>query len=354
MCRSDSDCNRCVGLARSLVGNLRPMKVVVTGGAGFLGRRLALRLLDRGSLIGPSNAQEPIDSLVLVDVGAAPGPTDGLDGRAEFVIGDVTEPELVRTLVDRDDISVFHLASMVSAGCELDFDNALRVNIGGASAVLDACRARGAQPRFVFTSSIAAFGGLAVSDVAGDTTKLTPETTYGTTKAICELLLNEYTRKGFVDGRSARLPTVVIRPGRPNAAASSWVSGVFREPLNGNECVLPVDPRTRVPISGYRTIVDNLIRMHEVDGATLGADRALNLPSLDVTAQEMIDELRQTASDRALGPIRIHPDPVIEAIIGGWPQRWSSERATAIGFVRDESVEAIIRSYVADFLESSS
>jgi nucleoside-diphosphate-sugar epimerase len=326
------------------------MKVVVTGGAGFLGRRLALRLLDRGSLMGQSNAQEPIDSLVLLDVVAAPGPPDGLEGRAEFVVGDVADPELLCTLVDRDDISVFHLASMVSAGCELDLDGALRVNIDGARAVLDACRATCAQPRLVFTSSIAAFGGLGVSGVAGDMTKLTPETTYGATKAICELLVNDYTRKGFVDGRSARLPTVVIRPGRPNAAASSWVSGVFREPLNGNECVLPVDPRTRVPISGYRTIVDNLIRLHEVDGATLGADRALNLPALDVSAQEMIEELRQ-ASDRPLGPIHVRLDPVIEAIYRGWAQRSSFERATAIGLARDESVEAIIRSYVADFLE---
>jgi len=329
------------------------MKVVVTGGAGFLGRMLALRLLDRGSLTGPSNGQEPIDSLVLLDVGAAPGPPDGLEARAGLVVGDVADPELVRTVVDRDDISVFHLASMVSAGCELDFDGALRVNIGGATAVLDACRARGAQPRFVFTSSIAAFGGLGVSGVAGDMTKLRPETTYGTTKAICELLVNDYTRKGYVDGRSARLPTVVIRPGRPNAAASSWVSGIFREPLNGNECVLPVDPRTRVPISGYRTIVDNLIRMHEADGASLGADRAFNLPALDVTAQDMIEELRQT-SDRPLGPIHVRPDPLIEAIFGGWAQHWSFERASALGFARDQSVEAIIRSYVADFLESSS
>ncbi len=328
------------------------MKVLVTGGAGFLGRRLALRLLDRGTLRGPSNAQEPIDSLVLFDVVAPPGPPDGLEGRAELVVGDVADSEVVRGLVDRDDISVFHLASMVSAGCEIDFDGALRVNIEGTRAVLDACRSRGAPPRLVFTSSIAAFGGLAVSCVAGDTTKLTPETTYGTTKAICELLLNDYTRKGFVDGRSARLPTVVIRPGRPNAAATSWVSGVFREPLSGNEYVLPVDPRTRVPISGYRTTVDNLIRLHEADGATLGADRALNLPALDVTAQEMIAELHR-ATDRPLGPIHIRPDPAIEAIYRGWAQHSSFELATAMGLARDESVGAIIRSYVADFLESS-
>jgi nucleoside-diphosphate-sugar epimerase len=217
--------------------------------------------------------------------------------------------------------------------------------------VLEACRARRGRPRLVFTSSIAAFGGLGVTAVAGDMTKLMPETTYGTTKAICELLVNDYTRKGFIDGRSARLPTVVIRPGRPNAAASSWVSGIFREPLNGDECVLPVAPSTRVPISGYRTIVDNMIRLHELDGATLGADRALNLPALDVTAGEMIEELRQ-ATDRPLGPIHVRPDPAIETIYRRWAQRSSFERATALGMARDQSVRTIIASYVADFLEN--
>lgn len=324
------------------------MKVVVTGGSGFLGGRLALRLLERGSLTGPSKAQESIDSLVLLD-SVAPAPSAELDARAEVVVGDVADPELVRSLVDRDDISVFHLASMVSAECEIDFDGALRVNIDGAGAVLEACRVRAVQPRVVFASSIAAFGGPAVAGVVSDTTKLTPGTTYGATKAICELLVNDYTRKGFVDGRSARLPTVIIRPGRPNAAASSWVSSIFREPLNGDECVVPVDSRTLVPISGYRTIVDNMIRLHEVDGAALGADRALNLPALAVTAQEMIETLH-SVSDRPLGPINVRPDPVIESMFRGWAQRSSFERATTIGLARDDNMEAIIRAYVADFL----
>ena len=154
----------------------------------------------------------------------------GLDHRAQVAIGDITDPEVVRAVVDRDDTSVFHLASMVSAGCELDFDGALAVNLDGCRAVLEACRPR-SRPRLVFSSSVAAFGGLGPEEVASDSTKVTPQTTYGVTKAICELLVNDYTRKGFVDGRSARLPVVVIRPGRPNAAASSWVSGIFREPF---------------------------------------------------------------------------------------------------------------------------
>jgi nucleoside-diphosphate-sugar epimerase len=325
------------------------MKVVITGGAGFLGRTLGRRLLERGALTSPSGRPEPIDSLVLLDVTQPAERPPGLDDRAEFVAGDVADPETVRSLVDRDDVSVFHLASMVSGGCELDFDGALRVNLGGAQAVLEACRARPTAPRLVFTSSIAAFGGEAAQDVAGDLTKLTPGTTYGTTKAIGELLVNDYTRKGFLDGRSARLPTVVIRPGRPNAAASSWVSGVFREPLAGEECVVPVDGGTRVPLSGYRTIIDNLIRLHEADGSALGADRGLNLPALAVTAQEMIDGLR-AATDRPLGPISVRPDPDIGAFYRDWAGRSSFERATALGLVRDDSVGDIVRAYIEDFL----
>jgi nucleoside-diphosphate-sugar epimerase len=325
------------------------VKVVITGGVGFLGRTLARRLIERGELTGPSGAPEPIDSLVLLDAVAPPEPFDWLKDGGALVIGDISDPELARSAVDRDDVSVFHLASMVSGGCEVDFDGALRVNLDGGRAVLEACRARAGRPRLVFSSSIAAFGGPGMSEVVSDTTKLTPETTYGMTKAICELLVNDYTRKGFLDGRSARLPTVVIRPGRPNAAASSWVSGVFREPLNGEECVLPVEATTSVPLSGYRTIVENLIRLHEVDGGDLGADRALNLPALDVTAAEMIEALRRSA-DRPLGPIEIRPDPFVMGIYRGWAQRSSFARATALGLARDTGLDSIIHAYIEDFL----
>jgi nucleoside-diphosphate-sugar epimerase len=326
------------------------VRVIITGGTGFVGRTLARRLLQRGSLIGPSGQAEPIDSLVLLDAAAPAVPLTGLDERAEVVVGDVTDPDLVRSLADRDDLSVFHLASLVSGECERDFDSALAVNLDGGRAVLEACRSRSSRPRLVFSSSLAAFGGAAASDVVSDTTKLTPQTTYGATKVICELLVNDYTRKGFVDGRSARLPTVIIRPGRPNAAASSWVSGLFREPLNGEECVVPVADTITVPLTGYRTIVENLIRLHELDGDALGPDRGLNLPSLDVNAQEMIDALHK-ATDRPLGPIHIRPDPLIMSIYAGWAQRSAFGRASALGLATDEGLEGIIRAYIDDFLE---
>jgi len=324
------------------------MKVVITGGAGFLGQMLARRLLAAGQLTGVSGAPEPIDEVVLFDRAIPPKLLPGLDGRAALLTGDIADSARLRAVVDRDDISVFHLASMVSAECEVDFDAALTVNVDGCRSVLEACRARGSRPRLVFSSSIAAFGGLASSEVATDSTKLTPGTTYGTTKAICELLVNDYTRKGFLDGRTARLPTVVIRPGRPNAAASSWVSGIFRERLNGEECIVPVDPGTRVPLAGYRTVVENLVRLHELGSHALGPDRALNLPALELTAQEMIDGL-SVAVQRPLGRVRFRPDPAVEAIFATWAQHSSSDRAVELGLVRDRGLAEIVAAYLEDF-----
>ena len=298
--------------------------------------------------MGVSGAPEPIDELVLFDNKVPTKPLSGLDGRTELLTGDVSDPALLREVIDREDISVFHLASMVSAECEVDFDGALTVNVDGCRSVLEACRARGSRPRLVFSSSIAAFGGLTSSEVATDSTKLTPATTYGTTKVICELLVNDYTRKGFVDGRTARLPTVVIRPGRPNAAASSWVSSIFRERLNGEDCTLPVDPGTRVPIAGYRTVVENLVRLHELGTLALGPDRALNLPALELTAHEMIDGL-SAAVQRPLGRVHFRPEPAVEAIFATWAQHASSDRALDLGLVRDLGLAEIVAAYLEDF-----
>jgi nucleoside-diphosphate-sugar epimerase len=192
------------------------MKVVITGGTGFIGRMLARAILARGSLTGPSGAQEEVDAITLFDAVEPPAPLEGLNGRAKVVIGDISDQDLVSGLIDRDDVSVFHLASVVSGGGEKDFDLAIRVNLMGGLNVLEAARARAGRaragaPRLVFASSIAVFGGSAMPAVVGDTTKQTPQTTYGVTKSIGELLINDYTRKGFIDGRAARLPTIVIR-----------------------------------------------------------------------------------------------------------------------------------------------
>jgi nucleoside-diphosphate-sugar epimerase len=327
------------------------MKVVITGGAGFLGLRLAERLLQLGELTGPSGRPEEIDQLVLFDMQEPGEMPPALDGKAILLLGEISNRDEVFHLVDRDDVSVFHLASVVSGGGEQDFDLAIRVNLDGGLNVLEALRARGSRPRLVFASSIAVFGGAAMPDVVGDAVKQTPQTTYGATKAIGELLVNDYTRKGFLDGRSARLPTVIIRPGKPNLAASSFVSGVFREPLNGEPCTLPVETGTVIPVLGYRATVDGLVRLHEVEGEALGDDRAVGLPSLTVTVAEMIAALKRVAGDRPLGEITVEPDPFIEAIVKSWPRDAGYDRATALGLPREESLDEIIRAYIEDYLD---
>jgi len=226
----------------------------------------------------------------------------------------------------------------------------MRVNLDGGRYVLEALRARESQPRLVFASSIAVFGGSRMPDVVGDHVKQTPQTTYGITKTMCELMINDYTRKGYIDGRSARLPTVIIRPGKPNQAASSFVSGVFREPLNGEDFELPVSVNTVMPLLGYRSIVDNIIRLHELEKNQLKDDRAVSLPSHTVSVQDMIDALNTAAGHRSLGQITVKPDPFIEQICAGWPQECEHSLATSLGFSKEENLEEVVSYYIEDYL----
>jgi nucleoside-diphosphate-sugar epimerase len=327
------------------------MKVVITGGTGFIGLRLARALLNRGSLTGPSGAAEPIDAMLLFDQVAPPERPEGLDERVEIRAGDISDRDTVFSLVDRDDVSVFHLASVVSGGGEKDFDLAMRVNLDGGRHVLEALRARQGLPRLVFASSIAVFGGSGMPKAVGDTTKQTPQTTYGVTKAICELLTNDYTRKGYLDGRSARLPTVIIRPGKPNLAASSFVSGVFREPLNGIDFTLPVKTETVMPLLGYRAIVEGIVRLHELPGERLGDDRAVSLPGLTVSVADMVAALKRVAGDRKLGEITVEPDPFIEAIVATWPLDTYHERALSLGLPKEASLDEIVAYYIEDYVD---
>lgn len=328
------------------------MKIVITGGTGFIGVNLARALLRRGMLTGPSGRAEDIDDILLFDRAVPDVPPDGLDARATMRAGDISDRDAVFDLLDRDDVSVFHFASVVSAGGEQDFDLAMRVNLDGGRHVFEAARARDGRPRVVFASSVAVFGGDAMPETVGDTTKQSPQTTYGMTKAIGELMVNDYSRKGFLDGRSARLPTIFIRPGRPNAAASSFASGLFREPLNGEECILPVGMDTRIALLGYRNAIEGLIRLHEADGGAIGADRALSLPARSYSVAEMIAGLERVAAANgiALGPITPRPDPAIERIVAGWPSDWDSARADALGLPADESLDRVIQDFIDDFL----
>jgi D-erythronate 2-dehydrogenase len=326
------------------------MKVVITGGAGFVGLLLGQRLAALGSVSNSTGEKRPIEEIVLFDIALPESKLQSLDQRIRFVTGEISNAQAVGQLIDRKDISVFHLASVLSGGGEQDFDLAMRVNLYGNLNVLEAARALGSRPKVVFASSIAVFGGSHMPKTVGDITKQTPQTTYGTTKAIGELLINDYTRKGFIDGRSARLPTVIIRPGKPNKAASSFASGVFREPLNGVQCVLPVGEDTIMPVSGYRNIVEGFVKLHEAKAEELGDDRALTFPGINVTVREMIAALKRVAGNRHLGDIRVERDPVIERIVETWPTALNFERARQIGLPLDKDLDAIVRAYIEDYL----
>jgi nucleoside-diphosphate-sugar epimerase len=328
------------------------MKVVITGGAGFLGIVLARRLLSLASLAGPGGERLKIGEVALLDMAVPDQRPAGLDDRVTFTAGEISDKATIERLIDRPDIGIFHLASVVSAGGEADFDLAIRVNLTGHLHLLEAARALGSLPRFVFASSIAVFGGASMPKTVGDMTKHVPQTTYGMTKAVGELLINDYSRKGFIDGRAARLPTVIIRPGKPNKAASSFASGVFREPLNGMECVLPVGLDTIMPVAGYRTVAEGFLRLYEADARWLGDDRAINFPAINVSVETMIDALKRATVGRKLGPIRVKRDATIERIVAGWPVESSFDRALALGLPQDPDVESIVQAYIADFLPS--
>jgi nucleoside-diphosphate-sugar epimerase len=322
------------------------MRVVITGGAGFLGARLARALLARGTLAGPDGDPRPIERLVLVDLVPAAGLSDP---RVEVVAGDLGDEALLRRALGADAGSIFHLAAVVSAQAEADLDLGLRVNVDATRRLLDACRALPRPPRLVATSSVAVYGG-ALPDPVTDDTALRPQSSYGAQKAILELLVSDYARRGLVDGRVLRLPTVSVRPGKPNRAASSFASGIVREPLAGLPAVCPVAPDTRVWILSPRRAVDALVRGHELAAAALGGVRTVNVPGLSVTAAEMVAALAEVAGPAVAARVRWEPDPLVQRIVGSWPARWDVARAQALGFEADPGFASVIRDHVADEL----
>jgi nucleoside-diphosphate-sugar epimerase len=322
------------------------MHVVITGGAGFIGKKLANELLARGALETASGRQA-IDRLTLFDVTHAEGMPD--DARIHSMAGDITDlPEVHKAI--RDDVGgVFHLAAIVSANAEEDFDLGMRVNLEGTRNVLEACRALPRPARLVFASSVAVYGG-DMPDVLEDGTILTPQTSYGAQKAIGELLLNDYSRKGFVDGRALRLPTIVVRPGRPNRAASTFASSIIREPLAGQEAICPVGRDAAMYILSPRRVVDALIRAFELPPDAFGMTRMLTLPGITVSIGEMVDALEQVAGERVAARVKWEPDPMIQKIVAGWPTAFDARRARAMGFQADRDVAEIIRAHVEDEL----
>jgi nucleoside-diphosphate-sugar epimerase len=315
------------------------VRIVITGGCGFLGQRVALQLLARGD----------VDELVLFDNAPAALPLPE-DKRLGIVTGDTADAQAVRQVISAGTHSVFHLAAVVSGQAEADTELGYRVNLDGTRAVLDACRILGTCPRVVFASSLAVYGG-ALPPAVGDDTPLTPQTSYGTQKAIGELLVNDYSRKGFLDGRAVRLPTVVVRPGRPNRAASTFASSMIREPLAGREAICPVSPDTVMALASPRRIVAGLLHAHDLPAAAFGDSRSLQLPGFSVAVGEMAAAVGRTGGEAAYARIHWEPDPQIQQIISGWPQVLRAPRAEALGFVPDTGIDEVVQAFIEDDLE---
>ena len=323
------------------------MKILITGGGGFLGDRLARAVLARGQLAGRT-----VTRVVLTDI--APARADLLtDARVEDRPGALlTQTDALRT--EAFD-GVFHLASAVSGECEADFDLGLRSNIDSTRALLDAIRAGvnsgGTAPRLVFSSSVAVFGpdpAVPLPAVVADDTLPAPQTSYGMHKLVCEHLVADYTRKGYIDGRACRLMTVTVRPGKPNGAASSFFSGIIREPLAGVDAVCPVGPEVSHPVSSPARTVDGLVKVFEASREALGGRLALNLPGLNVTVAEMLAALEQVAGRAVRERVRFERDERIETIVGGWARGATAERAARLGLAPHERFTDIIEQYIAD------
>ena len=314
------------------------MRILIIGAAGMLGRKLSERLIRDGAL-----GTRPIAELTLADVAAGAGPCAGM------LDADLSEPGVAGELIaSRPDVIV-DLAAVVSGEAEADFEKGYRVNLDATRHLLEAIRLAGSgyRPRLVFSSSIAVFGP-PMPDVIADDHPTTPATSYGTQKAIVELLLSDYTRRGFLDGVAIRLPTICVRPGAPNLAASGFFSNIIREPLHGRTAVLPVAPDVRHWFASPRAAVGFLIHAATLDTSVLGARRALTMPGLSATVGEQIEALRRVAGDGAVALIRSEPDDAIARMIDGWPRAFDARRATELGFVAEREFDEIVRVYVEE------
>lgn len=316
------------------------MKILITGGGGFIGQKLARKLAETGTLRG-----EPISALTLADLAAPAVPEAAFPVAA--IAADISDPAACPALLDGGADVIFHLAAVVSGAAEADFDLGMRVNLDGTLNLFQAARALGTCPVVVYSSSVAVHGGEA-PDPVPDGIELNPQTSYGTQKAIGELLLNDFTRKGFLDGRGLRLPTVSIRPGKANAAASSFMSGIFREPMQGEASNCPVGRDFPVWHTAPRTVVHNLIHAAAIDGAAFGPNRCINLPGRTDTIGQMIDAMTRVAGPEPAARITWNKDPVIERIVMGWRNRFAPEKGLRLGFRADESFEDSVRWFLSD------
>ena len=319
------------------------MHVLITGAAGMIGRKLSARLVKDGQLNG-----QKIDRLTLIDVVAPEKPT-GFGGAAELSASDLSSPgAAAKAIAGKPDV-IFHLAGVVSGEAETDFDKGYRVNLDGTRALLEEIRVAGYKPKVVFTSSIAVYGAPFPASIA-DEFQLTPLTSYGTQKAICELLLADYNRRGILEGVGIRLPTICVRPGKPNNAASGFFSGIIREPLAGQEALLPVSESVRHTHASPRSAVGFLIHAAGLTREQLGPRINLAMPGVSCTVGEQIDALRRVAGDKVAARIRRHPDELVQRIVSGWAERLDAKRARDLGFKAEANFDDIVRAHIEDEL----
>ncbi len=316
------------------------MRILIIGGGGFVGQKLARAIAERGSLRGTA-----VSHLALADI---VGPEDIA---AAFPVTthtlDIAERDQVDAIIAQDWDVIYHLAAVVSAQAEADFVAGMRTNFFGTFNILEACRTRVEVPVLVYASSVASFS-TDVPQPIQDWTATTPQTSYGTQKAIGELLLSDYTRRGFIDGRGVRLPTVVVRPGKPNAAASSFFSSIIREPLQGDPAMCPVDVEQEVWLASPRVTVENLVRVAEVESEAIGALRNFSLPGMTTTVGAMLKALETVAGENVIGLVDHERDPVIEKIVQGWSSTLLTDKADELGLIRDESFTRIIEEFIAN------
>lgn len=321
------------------------MNILVTGAAGFLGRRLIEALLLRGSLTDRTGQSRPIEQIVAFDMVELTGINDP---RVKVVCGDIANAHVLERLIDANTDSIFHLAAVVSSQAEADFELGMRINFSATQHMLERVRQLGTCPKWVMTSSVAVFGGQLPEQVP-DNQVWAPQSSYGTQKAMNDLLLADYSRRAFVDGRSLRMPTIVVRPGKPNLAASSFASGIIREPLSGQTSVCPVPLDTRLWLMSPAQAIRNLIHGHELGSEQLTEGRVINMPGLSITVERMIDALRQTAGAQVAERIRLEPNQAIERIVGSWPGAFCATYSRGLGFTADERFTDVIEQFIHEY-----
>lgn len=319
------------------------MRVLITGGAGFLGQKLARELLERGEIALKGGWPQKIDQLVLFD--KTSGSQQPSDPRVQVVEGDICHAPTLQQLLRPHTDLIFHLAAVVSGEAEKDFELGMEVNLGASMQLLELCRQLTYTPVLVFASSCAVYGG-ALTDTIDDRSAPLPQSSYGTQKAMVDLMINDYSRRGFIDGRALRLPTIAIRPGSPNAATSSFVSSIIREPINGQTTNCPVDGDTKVWLLSPKKVIENFIHAAQMETSAWGRSRIVNLPGITTTIAEMVHCLEVIRGKEATRYIQWQPDPFIQSIVLTWPPSFDVDRALSMGFQKDPSVSDIIQSYL--------